>query len=149
MLVSEIYLVLKWFVYEPSPLNHKQVYLSVCDISNSDRSDLKYTFFMFLFSAALKRMLNFNAPPLKNTAAEPVWKVSLHNKHLGVSSSTMQCFLNMTQWCFYSYNLHAHSPFAILVRYLFTIALAKTSYLLCCLWKSYETWASLCTCEDL
>jgi len=33
---------------------------------------------MFLFSAALKRMLNFNAPPLKNTAAEPVWKVSLH-----------------------------------------------------------------------
>lgn len=25
--------------------------------------------------AALKRMLNFNAPPLKNTAAEPVWKV--------------------------------------------------------------------------
>lgn len=32
--------------------------------------------------AALKRMLNFNSPPLKNTAVEPVWKVmnltSLH-----------------------------------------------------------------------
>ncbi|XP_039641386.1 sec1 family domain-containing protein 1 [Perca fluviatilis] len=26
-------------------------------------------------TVALKRMLNFNAPPLKNTAAEPVWKV--------------------------------------------------------------------------
>ncbi|KAF1375251.1 hypothetical protein PFLUV_G00237640 [Perca fluviatilis] len=25
-------------------------------------------------TVALKRMLNFNAPPLKNTAAEPVWK---------------------------------------------------------------------------
>lgn len=30
----------------------------------------------YISAVALKRMLNFNAPPLKNTAAEPVWKVS-------------------------------------------------------------------------
>uniref|UniRef100_A0AAQ6APY5 Sec1 family domain-containing protein 1 n=1 Tax=Amphiprion ocellaris TaxID=80972 RepID=A0AAQ6APY5_AMPOC len=29
---------------------------------------------------ALKRMLNFNAPPLKNTAAEPVWKVLIYDR---------------------------------------------------------------------
>lgn len=28
---------------------------------------------------ALKRMLNFNAPPLKNTAVEPVWKVLVYD----------------------------------------------------------------------
>ncbi len=44
---------------------------------------------MFLFSAALKRMLNFNAPPLKNTTAEPVWKVRVLNTHLGVSPYTI------------------------------------------------------------
>lgn len=47
---------------------------------------------MFLSSAALKRMLNFNAPPLKNTAAEPVWKVRVLNTHLGVFPSTIHCF---------------------------------------------------------
>ncbi|KAK3563097.1 hypothetical protein QTP86_016332 [Hemibagrus guttatus] len=31
-------------------------------------------------TAALKRMLNFNAPPLKNTAAEPVWKVLIYDR---------------------------------------------------------------------
>uniref|UniRef100_A0A8K9WYV3 Sec1 family domain-containing protein 1 n=1 Tax=Oncorhynchus mykiss TaxID=8022 RepID=A0A8K9WYV3_ONCMY len=31
-------------------------------------------------AAALKRMLNFNAPPLKNTAAEPVWKVLIYDR---------------------------------------------------------------------
>uniref|UniRef100_A0A671VBJ0 Sec1 family domain-containing protein 1 n=1 Tax=Sparus aurata TaxID=8175 RepID=A0A671VBJ0_SPAAU len=31
-------------------------------------------------SFALKRMLNFNAPPLKNTAAEPVWKVLIYDR---------------------------------------------------------------------
>uniref|UniRef100_A0A7N8XBK9 Sec1 family domain-containing protein 1 n=1 Tax=Mastacembelus armatus TaxID=205130 RepID=A0A7N8XBK9_9TELE len=31
-------------------------------------------------SLALKRMLNFNAPPLKNTAAEPVWKVLIYDR---------------------------------------------------------------------
>uniref|UniRef100_A0A7N8WXC4 Sec1 family domain-containing protein 1 n=1 Tax=Mastacembelus armatus TaxID=205130 RepID=A0A7N8WXC4_9TELE len=30
--------------------------------------------------AAIKRMLNFNAPPLKNTAAEPVWKVLIYDR---------------------------------------------------------------------
>uniref|UniRef100_A0A8C9W174 Sec1 family domain-containing protein 1 n=1 Tax=Scleropages formosus TaxID=113540 RepID=A0A8C9W174_SCLFO len=30
--------------------------------------------------AALKRMLNFNVPPLKNTAAEPVWKVLIYDR---------------------------------------------------------------------
>uniref|UniRef100_A0A8C2CAL2 Sec1 family domain-containing protein 1 n=1 Tax=Cyprinus carpio TaxID=7962 RepID=A0A8C2CAL2_CYPCA len=34
---------------------------------------------MFLFSAALKRMLNFNAPPLKNTT-ESVWKVLIYDR---------------------------------------------------------------------
>uniref|UniRef100_A0A673CGV6 Sec1 family domain-containing protein 1 n=1 Tax=Sphaeramia orbicularis TaxID=375764 RepID=A0A673CGV6_9TELE len=29
---------------------------------------------------ALKRMLNFNAPPLNNTAAEPVWKVLIYDR---------------------------------------------------------------------
>uniref|UniRef100_A0A6Q2Y1A0 Sec1 family domain containing 1 n=1 Tax=Esox lucius TaxID=8010 RepID=A0A6Q2Y1A0_ESOLU len=29
---------------------------------------------------ALKRMLNFNAPPLKTTAAEPVWKVLIYDR---------------------------------------------------------------------
>uniref|UniRef100_A0A8C9ZEY9 Sec1 family domain-containing protein 1 n=1 Tax=Sander lucioperca TaxID=283035 RepID=A0A8C9ZEY9_SANLU len=29
---------------------------------------------------ALKRMLNFNAPPLKNAAAEPVWKVLIYDR---------------------------------------------------------------------
>uniref|UniRef100_A0A4W6DHH5 Sec1 family domain-containing protein 1 n=2 Tax=Lates calcarifer TaxID=8187 RepID=A0A4W6DHH5_LATCA len=29
---------------------------------------------------ALKRMLNFNAPPLKNTTAEPVWKVLIYDR---------------------------------------------------------------------
>uniref|UniRef100_A0A8P4GDL2 Sec1 family domain-containing protein 1 n=1 Tax=Dicentrarchus labrax TaxID=13489 RepID=A0A8P4GDL2_DICLA len=31
-------------------------------------------------TVALKRMLNFNAPPLKNTAAEPVWKVLIYDR---------------------------------------------------------------------
>uniref|UniRef100_A0A672LYC7 Sec1 family domain-containing protein 1-like n=1 Tax=Sinocyclocheilus grahami TaxID=75366 RepID=A0A672LYC7_SINGR len=31
-------------------------------------------------TAALKRMLNFNAPPLKNTTAEPVWKVLIYDR---------------------------------------------------------------------
>ncbi|KAF7704196.1 hypothetical protein HF521_021268 [Silurus meridionalis] len=31
-------------------------------------------------AAALKRMLNFNAPPLKNTAVEPVWKVLIYDR---------------------------------------------------------------------
>uniref|UniRef100_A0A6Q2ZFI8 Sec1 family domain containing 1 n=1 Tax=Esox lucius TaxID=8010 RepID=A0A6Q2ZFI8_ESOLU len=31
-------------------------------------------------AAALKRMLNFNAPPLKTTAAEPVWKVLIYDR---------------------------------------------------------------------
>ncbi|KAJ8353535.1 hypothetical protein SKAU_G00211020, partial [Synaphobranchus kaupii] len=31
-------------------------------------------------TAALKRMLNFNAPPMKNTAAEPVWKVLIYDR---------------------------------------------------------------------
>uniref|UniRef100_A0AAR2JP43 Sec1 family domain-containing protein 1 n=1 Tax=Pygocentrus nattereri TaxID=42514 RepID=A0AAR2JP43_PYGNA len=31
-------------------------------------------------ASALKRMLNFNAPPLKNTAAEPVWKVLIYDR---------------------------------------------------------------------
>uniref|UniRef100_A0A8C5CYW3 Sec1 family domain-containing protein 1 n=1 Tax=Gadus morhua TaxID=8049 RepID=A0A8C5CYW3_GADMO len=31
-------------------------------------------------AAALKRMLNFNAPPLKNTASEPVWKVLIYDR---------------------------------------------------------------------
>ncbi|KAK7142236.1 hypothetical protein R3I94_011810 [Phoxinus phoxinus] len=31
-------------------------------------------------TAALKRMLNFNAPPLKNTASEPVWKVLIYDR---------------------------------------------------------------------
>uniref|UniRef100_A0A667Z1Y9 Sec1 family domain containing 1 n=1 Tax=Myripristis murdjan TaxID=586833 RepID=A0A667Z1Y9_9TELE len=30
--------------------------------------------------SALKRMLNFNAPPLKNAAAEPVWKVLIYDR---------------------------------------------------------------------
>uniref|UniRef100_H2TZC2 Sec1 family domain-containing protein 1 n=1 Tax=Takifugu rubripes TaxID=31033 RepID=H2TZC2_TAKRU len=30
-------------------------------------------------TVALKRMLNFNAPPLKNTAVEPVWKVLVYD----------------------------------------------------------------------
>lgn len=30
----------------------------------------------FVFSGALKRMLNFNVPPVKNSTGEPVWKVS-------------------------------------------------------------------------
>uniref|UniRef100_A0A671MPX7 Sec1 family domain-containing protein 1 n=1 Tax=Sinocyclocheilus anshuiensis TaxID=1608454 RepID=A0A671MPX7_9TELE len=33
-----------------------------------------------LFITALKRMLNFNAPPLKNTTAEPVWKVLIYDR---------------------------------------------------------------------
>lgn len=37
--------------------------------------DLIINYGTILPLAALKRMLNFNAPPLKNTAAEPVWKV--------------------------------------------------------------------------
>uniref|UniRef100_A0A3Q2DUM2 Sec1 family domain containing 1 n=1 Tax=Cyprinodon variegatus TaxID=28743 RepID=A0A3Q2DUM2_CYPVA len=32
--------------------------------------------FLCVSAVALKRMLNFNTPPLKNTGAEPVWKVS-------------------------------------------------------------------------
>ncbi|KAJ8391420.1 hypothetical protein AAFF_G00090500 [Aldrovandia affinis] len=31
-------------------------------------------------TAALKRMLNFNAPPMKNTATEPVWKVLIYDR---------------------------------------------------------------------
>uniref|UniRef100_A0AAQ4S9J4 Sec1 family domain containing 1 n=1 Tax=Gasterosteus aculeatus aculeatus TaxID=481459 RepID=A0AAQ4S9J4_GASAC len=31
-------------------------------------------------TVALKRMLNFNAPPLKNTATEPVWKVLIYDR---------------------------------------------------------------------
>uniref|UniRef100_A0A674A9S0 Sec1 family domain-containing protein 1 n=1 Tax=Salmo trutta TaxID=8032 RepID=A0A674A9S0_SALTR len=31
-------------------------------------------------AAALKRMLNFNTSPLKNTAAEPVWKVLIYDR---------------------------------------------------------------------
>ncbi|KAF3845469.1 hypothetical protein F7725_008632 [Dissostichus mawsoni] len=31
-------------------------------------------------TVALKRMLNFNAPPLKNSAAEPVWKVLIYDR---------------------------------------------------------------------
>ncbi|KAG7511277.1 sec1 family domain-containing protein 1 [Solea senegalensis] len=31
-------------------------------------------------TVALKRMLNFNAPPLKNTTAEPVWKVLIYDR---------------------------------------------------------------------
>uniref|UniRef100_A0A672HE32 Sec1 family domain-containing protein 1 n=1 Tax=Salarias fasciatus TaxID=181472 RepID=A0A672HE32_SALFA len=31
-------------------------------------------------TVALRRMLNFNAPPLKNTAAEPVWKVLIYDR---------------------------------------------------------------------
>ncbi|XP_040917164.1 sec1 family domain-containing protein 1 isoform X2 [Toxotes jaculatrix] len=31
-------------------------------------------------AVALKRMLNFNAPPLKNTTAEPVWKVLIYDR---------------------------------------------------------------------
>uniref|UniRef100_A0A8C2GAC3 Sec1 family domain-containing protein 1-like n=1 Tax=Cyprinus carpio TaxID=7962 RepID=A0A8C2GAC3_CYPCA len=31
-------------------------------------------------TAALKRMLNFNAPPLKNTTAEPVWKLLIYDR---------------------------------------------------------------------
>ncbi|CAG5866936.1 sec1 family domain-containing protein 1 [Menidia menidia] len=31
-------------------------------------------------TAALKRMLNFNTPPLKNAAAEPVWKVLVYDR---------------------------------------------------------------------
>ncbi|KAM9355045.1 sec1 family domain-containing protein 1 [Pholidichthys leucotaenia] len=31
-------------------------------------------------TVALKRMLNFNAPPLKNTVAEPVWKVLIYDR---------------------------------------------------------------------
>ncbi|XP_008312982.1 sec1 family domain-containing protein 1 [Cynoglossus semilaevis] len=31
-------------------------------------------------TVALKRMLNFNAPPLKNTTAEPVWKVLIFDR---------------------------------------------------------------------
>uniref|UniRef100_A0A8C1B851 Sec1 family domain-containing protein 1 n=1 Tax=Cyprinus carpio carpio TaxID=630221 RepID=A0A8C1B851_CYPCA len=38
-----------------------------------------YISMMFLFSAALKRMLNFNAPPLKNTT-ESVWKVLIYDR---------------------------------------------------------------------
>ncbi|CAF89651.1 unnamed protein product [Tetraodon nigroviridis] len=30
-------------------------------------------------TVALKRMLNFNASPLKNTAVEPVWKVLVYD----------------------------------------------------------------------
>uniref|UniRef100_A0A8C9ZBD9 Sec1 family domain-containing protein 1 n=1 Tax=Sander lucioperca TaxID=283035 RepID=A0A8C9ZBD9_SANLU len=32
------------------------------------------------YRIALKRMLNFNAPPLKNAAAEPVWKVLIYDR---------------------------------------------------------------------
>uniref|UniRef100_A0A6Q2YME6 Sec1 family domain containing 1 n=1 Tax=Esox lucius TaxID=8010 RepID=A0A6Q2YME6_ESOLU len=32
------------------------------------------------YVSALKRMLNFNAPPLKTTAAEPVWKVLIYDR---------------------------------------------------------------------
>uniref|UniRef100_A0A667YLP0 Sec1 family domain-containing protein 1 n=1 Tax=Myripristis murdjan TaxID=586833 RepID=A0A667YLP0_9TELE len=35
---------------------------------------------VFSPAAALKRMLNFNAPPLKNAAAEPVWKVLIYDR---------------------------------------------------------------------
>ncbi|XP_008397133.1 sec1 family domain-containing protein 1-like [Poecilia reticulata] len=31
-------------------------------------------------TVALKRMLNFNTPPLKNAAAEPVWKVLIYDR---------------------------------------------------------------------
>ncbi|KAM3594663.1 uncharacterized protein V6R79_011803 [Siganus canaliculatus] len=31
-------------------------------------------------TVALKRMLNFNTPPLKNSAAEPVWKVLIYDR---------------------------------------------------------------------
>ncbi|KAG7258062.1 hypothetical protein CRUP_014817 [Coryphaenoides rupestris] len=31
-------------------------------------------------TAALRRMLNFNAPPLKNAASEPVWKVLIYDR---------------------------------------------------------------------
>ncbi|GLD71855.1 sec1 family domain-containing protein 1 isoform X1 [Lates japonicus] len=31
-------------------------------------------------AVALKRMLNFNSPPLKNTTAEPVWKVLIYDR---------------------------------------------------------------------
>lgn len=31
-------------------------------------------------TAALRRMLNFNSPPLKNAAAEPVWKVLIYDR---------------------------------------------------------------------
>uniref|UniRef100_A0AAX7VVX1 Sec1 family domain-containing protein 1 n=1 Tax=Astatotilapia calliptera TaxID=8154 RepID=A0AAX7VVX1_ASTCA len=42
---------------------------------------LKKKHFLCCISAvALKRMLNFNAPPLKNTAAEPVWKVLIYDR---------------------------------------------------------------------
>lgn len=39
--------------------------------------------------AALKRMLNFNAPPLKNTAVEPVWKVITRSYFSTLNMSSM------------------------------------------------------------
>uniref|UniRef100_A0AAQ6A6X4 Sec1 family domain-containing protein 1 n=1 Tax=Amphiprion ocellaris TaxID=80972 RepID=A0AAQ6A6X4_AMPOC len=45
----------------------------------ANRAASSVTCFCFI-SVALKRMLNFNAPPLKNTAAEPVWKVLIYDR---------------------------------------------------------------------
>ncbi len=36
---------------------------------------------VFVPAVALRRMLNFNAPPMKNTTAEPVWKVTHTHTH--------------------------------------------------------------------
>lgn len=59
----------------PSPPPHPAPLLWRKSVQPPAWSLLSLSLSVFVFTVALKRMLNFNAPPPKNTAAEPVWKV--------------------------------------------------------------------------